>query len=91
MKELGELSRYSDGLRVGRPVFDSRHGKFSLLHCVQSVSGAHPASYPVATEGDFSGIKRPWREADPSPTSSVEVKNGGAVPTLLPISSCYGA
>jgi hypothetical protein len=36
---------------------------------------AHPASYPTGT-GEFPpGIKRPGREADHSPPSSVEVEN----------------
>jgi hypothetical protein len=36
-------SRYSDGLRAGRPEFDSWQGKkfFSLLHSVQIDSEAH--------------------------------------------------
>jgi hypothetical protein len=29
----------------------------SLIHCVWSGSGAHPASYPVGTRGSFSGGK----------------------------------
>jgi hypothetical protein len=31
--------------------------KFSLLHAVQTGSGAHPASYPMGTGGSFSGAK----------------------------------
>jgi hypothetical protein len=46
---------------------------FSL--CVQTGSGAHPASYTVGTGGCFPGGKaRPGREADHSPPSSAEVK-----------------
>jgi hypothetical protein len=37
-------------------------------------SGAHPASYPIGTRGSFHGPRRPRREADHSPLSSVEVK-----------------
>jgi hypothetical protein len=29
-------------------------GNFSLLHHVHTVSGAHPASYPMSTGGSFS-------------------------------------
>jgi hypothetical protein len=29
----------------------------SLLHVVQTGSGAHPVSYPVGTEGSFPGCK----------------------------------
>jgi hypothetical protein len=37
---------------------------FSSL-CVQTSSGAHPASYPVGTRDPFSGSKaRPERDAD---------------------------
>jgi hypothetical protein len=48
--------------------------KFSLLHIVQTGSGAHSASYPMGIGGSFSGIKRHWREADHSPPASAEVK-----------------
>jgi hypothetical protein len=30
---------------------------FSLHHCVQNGSGAHPASYPMGTKGSFPGSK----------------------------------
>jgi hypothetical protein len=49
---------------------------FSSSPCVQTGSGAHPASYPMGTGGPFPGGKaRPGRDADHSPASSVEVKN----------------
>jgi hypothetical protein len=49
---------------------------FSCNLCVQTSSGAHPASCPVGTEGPFRGGKaRPGRDADHSPTSSAEVVN----------------
>jgi hypothetical protein len=48
--------------------------EFSLLHSIQTGSGAHPASYPIST-GDLSpGVKLQGREADHSPLTSVEVK-----------------
>jgi hypothetical protein len=41
---------------------------FSFVLCVQTGSGAHPASYPLGTGGPFSGVKaRPGRDADHSP------------------------
>jgi hypothetical protein len=46
--------------------------EFSILHNVQTGSGAHPAYYAVGTGG----------EVDHSPPSAAEVKNGGAVPSL---------
>jgi len=49
---------YSAGLRAGW----SGAGNFSLHHCVQNGSGAHPASYPVGYRGFFPGCKwaGPW-------------------------------
>jgi hypothetical protein len=50
-------------------------GFFSSSLCVQTSSGAHPASYPMGTGGPFPGGKaRPGRDADHSPPSSAEVK-----------------
>jgi hypothetical protein len=44
--------------------------------CVQTGSGAHPASCTMGTGGPFPGGKaRPGRDADHSPPSSAEVKN----------------
>jgi hypothetical protein len=52
-------SRYSDWLRAGRPrdCSSSPGGgqEFSLLHVVQTGSGAHLASYPMGTGGSFLG------------------------------------
>jgi hypothetical protein len=60
--------------------FDSRQGEvLFLLHSVQTGSEAHPAPYTMGT-GDFT--PRVKREADHSPSSSAEVKNGGAIPPL---------
>jgi hypothetical protein len=36
-------------------------------------------------------VKRPEREADHSPPSSAEVKNGGAIPPLPHMYSWHGA
>jgi hypothetical protein len=48
------------------------------FHSVRASSGAH--TNPMATGGSFTGVKRQGREADDSPPSSAEVKNGGAIP-----------
>jgi hypothetical protein len=49
---------------------------FSSSLCVQTGSGAHPASSPMGTGGLFPGGKaRPGRDADHSPPSSAEVVN----------------
>jgi hypothetical protein len=48
---------------------------FSSSPCIQTGSGAHPASYPMGTGGSFPGCKaRPGRDADHSPPSNAEVK-----------------
>jgi hypothetical protein len=44
----------SRGCRVR---FPAGARNFSLHHCVQNGSGAHPASYPVAIRGSFPGGK----------------------------------
>jgi hypothetical protein len=48
--------------------------EFSLLHVVLIGSGAHPASYPMGTEGSFPKVKRPGRGTDHSPPASAEFK-----------------
>jgi hypothetical protein len=49
---------------------------FSSILCVQTGSGAHPASCPMGTGDPFPGGKaRPGWDADHSPPSSTEVKN----------------
>jgi hypothetical protein len=57
---------------------------YSLLHSVQTGSGAE--SVPEALSP---GVKRQGREADHSPPSRAEVKNGGAVPPLSHMSSWH--
>jgi hypothetical protein len=48
---------------------------FSSSPCVQTGSGAHPASYSMGTSDSFSGGKaRPGHDADHSPPSSAKVK-----------------
>jgi hypothetical protein len=64
-------------------VFESRHEQSSsLLRGVQIASGAHPAAYQVGPVGSYPGVKRPGNEAEKSPPSNAEVKNGGATPAL---------
>jgi hypothetical protein len=49
---------------------------FSSSLCIQTGSGAHPASCTMGTGGPFPGGKaQPGRDADHSPTSSAEVVN----------------
>jgi hypothetical protein len=68
-------------LRTSRVRFPAVNG-FSLLHSVQTGSWANPASYSV---------KRPGHEADHSPLSSAEVKNGGDKLQLPHMSSWHSA
>jgi hypothetical protein len=53
---------------------------FSLFHSVQTGFGVHPALYPMGTGACFPGAILSKLETDHSPPSSVEVKNGGAIP-----------
>jgi hypothetical protein len=53
---------------------------FPLFCSFQPGPGVHLASY-------HRGLRRPGYEADSSPQSSAEVKNGGAIPTLSHTSS----
>jgi hypothetical protein len=49
---------------------------FSSNLCIQTGSGAHPASCTMGTGGPYPGGKaRPGRDADHSPPSSAEVVN----------------
>jgi hypothetical protein len=49
--------------------------EFTSNLCVQTGSGAHPASYTMSTGGSFPGGKvRPGRDADNSPSFSAEIK-----------------
>jgi hypothetical protein len=51
-------------------------GFFSSILCVQTGSGAHPASCIIGTGGPFPGGNAwPGRDTDNSPPSSAEVKN----------------
>jgi hypothetical protein len=74
---------YSAGLRAGWSgvrVSAETAGSFPLHHRIRTGCGAHPASYPMGTS------ERPWREADHSLPSSVEVKNAWSYTSTSPIS-----
>jgi hypothetical protein len=80
---LSSIHARSRGSAVGIAMGYGLDGRgFPLLHSVQTVSGAHRASYPVGT-GICPGVKRPGREANYSPPSGIEVKNGGAIIPLI--------
>jgi hypothetical protein len=59
-------------------------GHFSLHHCVQTGSGAHPAFYPMGTRSSFLGVKQPGREDDYTPLSRA-VKNAWSHISTPPI------
>jgi hypothetical protein len=66
-------------------------GEEILLNSTQTGSGAHQASYSMVTAGFFLVLRWPGHEADHSPTSKPEVKNGGATPALHRTFSWNGA
>jgi hypothetical protein len=49
--------------------------EWKVTWCVQTGSGAHPASYSLGTGGSSLELKRPRREAGHSPPSNAEIKN----------------
>jgi hypothetical protein len=59
-----------------RASIPGRAKDFSSILCVQTGSGAHPASCPMGTGRPIPGGEaRPGRDADHSPPSSAEVVN----------------
>jgi hypothetical protein len=82
---MPEVSRVAQSVQclatawtTGRLRFDpwQRRKDFSSNLCVQTGSGAYPASCPIGTGVPFPGGKaRPGREADHSPPFSAEVVN----------------
>jgi hypothetical protein len=73
----GYLSRYADGLRDKRPGFD-----FSLVHNVQTGSGNTQPPIQWVSRVPSPGVKLSKLEANDSPPSSTEVKNGTAIPSF---------
>jgi len=67
--------------------FSAGTENFSLYHCIQTGSGAHPISYPVGTSGSCSGggVKQLGHEADHSHLSGTEVKNARFYSSTPPI------
>jgi hypothetical protein len=81
-----------DGLRAGRPGFNSWQGKI-FLFLTASRSALGPTQPPIQlVPGAISpGVKQPGRKADHSPPSSAEVNNGGDIPPLPHMSSWHSA
>jgi hypothetical protein len=76
------LSEYSDGLRTEQPGSIPGRGK-KFFFIPQRLDGFLSSEY----KDSYPGVKRSAREPDYSPTSSAEVKNGGANPPVLHMSS----
>jgi hypothetical protein len=82
---IPSFSTVSDYGLDGRGSIPDRAEDFSSNLCIQTGSGAHPASYIMGTGGSFPGGKeRPGRDADHSPPSSADVKKGWELYLLSP-------
>jgi hypothetical protein len=66
-------------MHVESSIADMARG-YTLIHRIQTRSGAQPTPYPMGNEGLLPKIKHLGHNADHSSPSSVEVKNGGAIP-----------
>jgi hypothetical protein len=82
IKLYTRYKRYSSVV-VGRPGFDS-DGQEIFLYSKASRRALRTTQPPIRCVPwtHFPVVKRPEREADHSPPSSAEIKNGGATPTL---------
>jgi hypothetical protein len=85
--------RYTDGLRTGRPEFDSRQRQEMFFFSTASRPALRPTKPSIqwVPEALHRQVKRPGREAYHSPPSSAEFKNGINLPPLLHTSSWRGA
>jgi hypothetical protein len=81
----GKSSRYPLYRRLGGPQTESRI--FSLLHVVQTDSGAQPASYTIGTGGGFFSPEVKWqgRESEHSTPVNDEVKKNVNLYIYFPI------
>jgi hypothetical protein len=82
-------SQCNDGLLTGRPGFDSRHRQDIFLYSRASRPVLGSVSPPIQWEPETLSTrdKQLGREADHSLSSSAEIKNGGAIPSLPQTSS----
>jgi hypothetical protein len=90
-RSVSTVSDYGQDYRAIEVRSPAETEDFSSNLCVQTGSGAHPASCPMDTGGSFPGGKaRPGRDADHSPPSSDEIV--GAISPLPPSASivCNG-
>jgi hypothetical protein len=85
-------SQYSDGLWAGRPDLIPGRGKIFLFSTASRLAlGLTQPPIQSVLGAIFPGAKRQGHEADYSPLSSAEVKNGGAIAPLPHTSSWHGA
>jgi hypothetical protein len=85
------MTYYSYKLLAGQLGFDIwQRQDFSLLHSVQTISGDHPAYYPIGTRSSFPGLKWQGHNTHHSPPASAKVKNGGLIHLLHHTSSRRG-
>jgi hypothetical protein len=89
-RTVQSIQRQATGWTAGAR-FSVRAKNLSLLHSVQTGSGAHAASYPTSTGCSSSRLKRLGREAGHSTPSVAEVKSSGAIHPLPYTSSGRGA
>jgi hypothetical protein len=91
--EPGELCQYSDMLWAEQPGFDSWQELEIFLYSTVSRLALGPTQPPIQwVLGALSlGVKRPGHEAESSPPSSAEVRNGGAIPPFHHMSSWHNA
>jgi hypothetical protein len=84
---------YSDGLRAGLPGFDPWQGQEIFIFFIPSrpALGFTQPSIPWVLEALPPRLKRTGSEADHSPQSTTEVKNGGAISPLTHTSPLSGA
>jgi hypothetical protein len=69
------LAAYDMDSRGARVSFPAGSANFSLLHRVQTGSGAHRASYPMGTGTSLTGDKMARAWGEPLTSFSAEVKN----------------
>jgi hypothetical protein len=88
-----EIAQYSNRLWAAQLGFLSQQKQEIFLYSTASRPALEPTHSPFqCVPGALSlGIKQPRREADHSPPSSAEVKNGGAIPPLPHIFSYLDA
>jgi hypothetical protein len=95
VKELGQFSELSDGLRAARMGvrFPAVVREFYLLYSTYTGFGAYPASYAVNMGGDFPGGEgaRIVKLITGHSPSSTEVKSSGTIPPLTHVHSLHSA